>query len=497
MNNNIIISIFKSLSLCILLLCFCPYNMFFAVQTALAESAYDQASRLDTQKQYAQALALYEPLAAQGHKEAQYKVGSYYLGGHGTNKDFTKAVFWLRKAAAQRQADALVALGDCYYNGEGVFEVKKKALELYLMAAELGHARGQLYTAILYQNNELYMRDMTQAVFWYHKASEQGLDDATVALGDIYLGNEGVKKDTAKALEFFMMAAERGFVKAQERLGDLYKPRLKHEMNAKQAFEFFSKPPHSSDPYVNALKEEAKRSGISLKEYFEKQFGESDDIPNDFGTAVMWYALALKQGSEHAKIMLSSMKLDYGKRDWDAYVERQAKKKVIKTAVTLPKPKTQASKVQPSKAQAQMPSPPVQATAPVPKKPGKAVLVPTDKDLLGLTVFTPDQKSDTCLQVMALHVSPLVGVRLESIRGLQASWKSKAVKSKAQGVLLIEHKGKILNAQDASFELDVSKGEILYLYVQDTGALKDAATRLRVVFFYEDGSRNYALLERQ
>ncbi len=506
MNNNTIISTFKTLCLCTLFLCFCPNTMFFAVQSASAQSQYDQASGLDTQKQYSQALPLYESLAKQGHGEAQYKVGSYYYAGLGTSKDFTKAVFWLRKAVTQGHADAMVALGNCYYNGEGIFEVKKKALELYLMAAELGHAKGQLYTAILYQNNELYMRDMTQAVYWYYKASEQGLDDATVALGEIYLESEGVKKDTAKALEFFTMAAERGFVLAQERLGDLYKPKSKHEVTAERAMELFSKPSKTNDIFMAMAKEEAKRSGISLEEYFKIQFGELDDVPNDFGTSVMWYALALKQGSEHAKIMLSSMKLDYGKRDWKAYVERQAQKKVIKPIATLPKPKTQASKAQPAEAQAvkaqpvkpraQTPSPSVQAIAPAPKKPGKAVLVPTSKDLLGLTAFTPDQKPDTCLQVMALHVSPLVGVRLESIRGMQASWKSKAVKSKAQGGLLIEHKGKILNAQDASFALDVSKGELLYVYVQDTGALKDTATRMRVVFFYEDGSRNYALLER-
>ncbi len=491
MNNNTIISTFKTLCLCTLCLCFCPYTMFFAVQAASAESIYDQASRLDTQKQYSQALPLYESLASQGHGEAQYKAGSYYYGGLGTSKDFIKAVFWLRKAVAQGHADAMVALGNCYYNGEGIFEVKKKALELYLMAAELGHARGQLYTAILYQNNELYMRDMTQAVFWYHKASEQGLDDATVALGEIYLESEGVKKDETKALEFFTMAAERGFVKAQERLGDLYKPKSKHEVTAKQAMELFSKPSKTSDAFMAMAKEEAKRSGLSLEEYFESIFAETDGIPNDFDTSVMWYALALKQGSEHAKIMLSSMKLDYGKRDWKAYVERQAQKKVIKPVAILPKPKAQKTKTQ-----AQALSLTVQATAPAPKKPGKAVLIPTNSDLLGLTAFTPDQKLDTCVQAMALHASPLVGVRIESIRGMQASWKSKAVKSKAQGVLLIEYKGKILNAHDASFSVDVSKGELLSIYIQDVGALKDAETRIRVVFFYEDGSRNYAMLER-
>ncbi len=134
--------------------------------------------------------------------------------------------------------------------------------------------------------------------------------------------------------------------------------------------------------------------------------------------------------------------------------------------------------------------------APAPKQPGKAVLSSTTQDALSLTSFTPDQQQDTCLRAIALHTSPLVAVRLESMGGKMASWKTKEVKIAAQGVLGIWQGETAVNAQDAAFSLDVSKPTTLQLCVQDSGALTDVQTKFRIIFYHADGTRTYALVMR-
>ncbi len=135
-------------------------------------------------------------------------------------------------------------------------------------------------------------------------------------------------------------------------------------------------------------------------------------------------------------------------------------------------------------------------TAPALKKPGKAIIIPTTTDIMSLVAFAPDKKPDSCVQVVALNPSPLTAVRLETMGGASTSWKTKDVKIKAQGVLAVMQDGKVINTADTSFAIDVTKETLLNLCVQDNGAIADVKTRLRVIFFHQDGSRNYAIVER-
>ncbi len=134
--------------------------------------------------------------------------------------------------------------------------------------------------------------------------------------------------------------------------------------------------------------------------------------------------------------------------------------------------------------------------APALKKPGKAVFISSTKDAMALTSFTADGQRDTCLRAIALQDSPLVAVRLESMGGKLASWKTKDVKTSAQGVLALYQGESLVNASDAAFSLNVAQPTKLDLCVQDSGALKDAQTKFRIIFFHADGTRTYAVVER-
>ncbi len=133
---------------------------------------------------------------------------------------------------------------------------------------------------------------------------------------------------------------------------------------------------------------------------------------------------------------------------------------------------------------------------PEPKKPGSALIIPFTQDIIGLNAFAADTKNDSCVRVLAVSASPLIGVRLENVGGTSASWKTKDAGLNALGVLAVQKDGTILNANDASFSLAIDKPTILDLIVQDNGAIADTKTRLRVVFFHKDGSRTYSIVTR-
>ncbi len=136
------------------------------------------------------------------------------------------------------------------------------------------------------------------------------------------------------------------------------------------------------------------------------------------------------------------------------------------------------------------------ATPPAPKKPGIAVILPTTQDIVGLQSFEADTTPDNHIRVVAQSPSPLIGVLVQNINGKAGSWKTKQAKGKAQGVLLVQQNGKTLNAQDAPFSLVVTQPVVLDLFMQDNGAIAHAQTRMRVIFFHEDGSRLYAVIQR-
>ena len=64
---------------------------------------------------YAQALALYQLLAAQGNTTAQYNLGIMYENGQGVPQDYGQAVQWYRQVAEQGDAPAQGRLGAMGY----------------------------------------------------------------------------------------------------------------------------------------------------------------------------------------------------------------------------------------------------------------------------------------------------------------------------------------------------------------------------------------------
>jgi hypothetical protein len=69
---------------------------------------------------YATALWLLRPLAAQGSAQAQYKLGLMYYSGEGVTRDLAEAAKLFRRAADEGDEVAQSILGQMYSKGQGV-----------------------------------------------------------------------------------------------------------------------------------------------------------------------------------------------------------------------------------------------------------------------------------------------------------------------------------------------------------------------------------------
>jgi len=95
--------------------------LFLAIILALCSSIaraddFEDARDAYQKGNYAQAIELFRPLAAQGNARAQYNLGFMYLMADGVIQDYKEAVKWFLLAAEQGYADAQYNLGLMYGN---------------------------------------------------------------------------------------------------------------------------------------------------------------------------------------------------------------------------------------------------------------------------------------------------------------------------------------------------------------------------------------------
>lgn len=172
---------------------------------------------------YKQALHELEPLAKNGHPQAQFHIFLMYSGGLGVAKDDKKALLWLGKAVEQGSADAQAVLGQAYEFGAfGLEKNIKKAAELIQKGAENGSSYGQVALGSHYEKGDILPKDFKHAMKWYRKAAEQGYPFGQTSLGKMYENGFGVPQNYRQAVDLYRKAAVQGHYWGLFSLGRMY-----------------------------------------------------------------------------------------------------------------------------------------------------------------------------------------------------------------------------------------------------------------------------------
>jgi len=103
-----------------------------------SERLVGDAMKQLSNKNYKEAVALFEKAAKLGHMGAQYALGDAYVNEIGVGKNYAKAARWFDKAAEQGHPWAQRCLGAHLYYGQGVPKDKIMAIYWFSKAAEQG-----------------------------------------------------------------------------------------------------------------------------------------------------------------------------------------------------------------------------------------------------------------------------------------------------------------------------------------------------------------------
>jgi len=142
--------------------------------TLPARADFDAGSAAARAGDYATALREWQPLAEQGHRDAQFNVGLLYENGLGVPADGAEAARWYRLAAEQNDRTAQAYLAEMYAQGLGVERDDIEALRWYRSAAERGHAASQYNVGLFYATGRGIAPSDVQAVAWITVAEENG-----------------------------------------------------------------------------------------------------------------------------------------------------------------------------------------------------------------------------------------------------------------------------------------------------------------------------------
>ena len=169
-------------------------SIFFTA--SLAHADFQKGLTAYKNKDYAIAIAEWEPLAQKGYAGAAYKLGKIYQLGQGVPQDYGKAMKWFKHAGKKGvygakkkfwRGAAYYTLGLMHIKGEGVAKNQKKAVSLFKKSSRVGAgtwrglAQYKLGLMTLKGEGGLkpYQKD---AEFWFKKSIKTGNKDAQQAL---------------------------------------------------------------------------------------------------------------------------------------------------------------------------------------------------------------------------------------------------------------------------------------------------------------------------
>jgi TPR repeat protein len=215
-----------------------PVSPVMSPPTSIGELV-ERGRRAQTERNYSDAMRLYQMAAAQGNATAENNIGVLYANGLGVPLNYAEAMRWYRLAADQGEPIAKYNIGALYEDGRGVSRDYVEAMRWYRIAADQGNVDGQnnirAYAAngssqnytvwAQYRIGRLYLnglgvaRDYPEALRWFRLAATQGLGLAQNEIGALYLYGKGAPQNYGEAMRWFQMAAAQGDSNAQDNIG--------------------------------------------------------------------------------------------------------------------------------------------------------------------------------------------------------------------------------------------------------------------------------------
>jgi uncharacterized protein len=228
------------------------------------------------------ALRELEPLAKQGHSDAQYNLAVMYENGQGVTQNYKTAVKWYILAAKQGHSVAQFNLGSMYYTGTGFSQDYKTAEKWFVLAAKHGYSDAQYSLGLMYYEGTVVSQNYKTAAAWYALAAKQGHSGALFYLGVMYQLGRGIPQDDKAAVSLYTVVAKQGHSDAQHNLGVMYANGQGVTQNYKTAVKW----------YAHAAKQGHSVAQFNLGLMYVKGQG----VVQNYVYAYSWFNIAASSG---------------------------------------------------------------------------------------------------------------------------------------------------------------------------------------------------------
>lgn len=159
------------------------------------------------QRNYKEALEIFEQAANKGHIESILQTAQMYFSGTGVEENRFTAFSWYEKAANAGDPEGMYHTGYCYEQGEGVEKNEETAAHWYQLAADKSHPAAMNDVGWRYEN---VLGNEKEAFSCYLKAAEAENVDGMLNAARCYEEGIGIEKDQIQALNWKMRAAKTG-----------------------------------------------------------------------------------------------------------------------------------------------------------------------------------------------------------------------------------------------------------------------------------------------
>ena len=163
-------------------------------ESSPAGSVFEQGWQAYQEHDYSRALALWLPLAEQGHAKTQNNVAMIYLSTQDESQNVMEAVRWFHRAAEQGNRSAQTSLGVLYVQGRGVKQDYNQAFEWFYRAARNGYAQAQFNLGKMYSEGLAVSQDDIKAMKWFRRAAEQGHLASEIVITELMKQGRGLRR---------------------------------------------------------------------------------------------------------------------------------------------------------------------------------------------------------------------------------------------------------------------------------------------------------------
>ena len=120
------------------------------VSGSVSADEWKMATEAYRNEDYTAALSIWQRLAEEGDRDAQYAVGVIHYKGQGVRKELETALEWFQKAADHGHPDAMFNLGVAAWEGKGLPKSYATAVKWWKKAAAKGDPASQYNLGLAY-----------------------------------------------------------------------------------------------------------------------------------------------------------------------------------------------------------------------------------------------------------------------------------------------------------------------------------------------------------